>query len=281
MEIKGIDVSNCQGVIDWDRVKAEIGFVIIRCGWGGNYEKQDDPKFKEYRQACIDRGIPYGVYLYSYALNTDSARSEADHVIRLLGDENPPLGVWYDMEDADHYKQKHGINVYSARQLLTDFCRIFCEEVTSEGYECGVYASYDYWKNVLVKDQLSKFPIWLAIWGAKQPPMECKIWQYTSAGSVPGIVGNVDMDILYTDEPIPTPTPEPEPDKRTITGMPVISYGSKGIAVQIWQSIVGTDPDGIFGDITLRATLDYQKAHGLEQDGCVGKITWQSGINSF
>ena len=279
MEIKGIDVSNAQGVIDWDRVKNEVGFVIIRCGWGGDYTKQDDPKFKEYRQACIDRGIPYGVYLYSYALNTDSAKSEAAHTIRLLDGLVPPLGVWYDMEDADHYKQKHGINVYNARQLLTDFCKIYCDALISAGYDCGVYASYDYWKNVLIKDQLSKYPIWLAIWGVTKPPMECKIWQYTSGGSVPGIVGNVDMDVLYTDEPIPEP--EPIELTRTISGMPILRKGSKGKAVQIWQIIVGTNPDGIFGDITEAATLAFQSKYEIQIDGVVGSESWLYGINSF
>jgi GH25 family lysozyme M1 (1,4-beta-N-acetylmuramidase) len=277
MEIKGIDVSNAQGVIDWDRVKNEVGFVIIRCGWGGDYTKQDDPKFKEYRQACIDRDIPYGVYLYSYALNTDSAKSEAAHTIRLLDGLVPPLGVWYDMEDADHYKQKHGINVYNSRQLLTDFCKIYCDALISAGYDCGVYANYDYWKNVLIKDQLSKYPIWLAIWGVTKPPMECKIWQYTSGGSVPGIVGNVDMDVLYTDEPIPEPTPQ----DRTITGMPTLQRGSEGKSVAVWQTIVKAFPDGIFDEITEDLTKRFQKEQNITVDGIVGSETWNAGINSL
>ena len=279
MELRGIDISNGQGNINFDLLKPEVDFVIIRCGWGGDYTKQDDSKFNEYRQACIDRGIPYGVYLYSYALNTDSAKSEAAHTIRLLDGIKPPLGVWYDMEDADHYKQKHGINVYNARQLLTSFCQIYCDALIEAGYDCGIYANYDYWKNVLIKEALEQYPIWLAIWGPSQPPMPCKIWQYTNGGAVDGINGNVDMDILYTDEPLPTP--EPIELTREISGMPILRKGSKGKAVQIWQIIVGTTPDGVFGDNTEAATLMFQTRYDIQIDGVVGPESWLYGINSI
>ena len=47
--MKGIDVSNAQGNIDWKKVKADgIEFAIIRLGLGGNAINQDDPKFNQY-----------------------------------------------------------------------------------------------------------------------------------------------------------------------------------------------------------------------------------------
>ena len=276
MELKGIDISNAQGNINFDLLKPEVDFVIIRCGWGGDYTKQDDPKFNEYRQACIDRGIPYGVYLYSYALNTDNAKSEAAHTIRLLNGIKPPLGVWYDMEDADHYKQKHGINVYNARQLLTTFCQIYCDALIEAGYDCGIYANYDYWKNVLIKEALTAYPIWLAIWGPSKPPMECKIWQYTNGGAVDGINGNVDMDILYSDEPTPEPTKE-----RSISGMPILHKGSNNKSVAVWQTIIHAFPDGNFDDLTEELTKRFQEEHGISADGVVGSDSWNVGINSL
>lgn len=276
---KGIDVSNCQGRIDWEAVKQNIDFAIIRIGWGGDYSSQDDPEAFRNMSECERLGIPYGVYLYSYALNVENAASEAAHALRMIKGQHLSLGVWFDMEDADHYKQKHGINVYANRQLITDICKTFCQRVKEAGYEVGIYASLDYWRNVIYSAQVEEYPIWLAQWGVSKPSLDCMIWQNSSKGQTPGIKGNVDTDILYKD--IDDPFEPDLPPERTITGMPIIKKGSKGKAVQIWQSILGIWPDGMFGDDTLKMTKDYQKKHGLEVDGCVGPITWQSGINSF
>lgn len=68
MEVKMIDVSVHNGVIDWDKVKASgIGGVLMRCGYGSDIESQDDKMFKRNADECSRLGIPFGVYLYSYA----------------------------------------------------------------------------------------------------------------------------------------------------------------------------------------------------------------------
>ena len=90
MEVKMIDVSVHNGVIDWDKVKASgIGGVLMRCGYGSAIESQDDKMFKRNADECSRLGIPFGVYLYSYAKNTDMAKSAskagAEPCITLLG----------------------------------------------------------------------------------------------------------------------------------------------------------------------------------------------------
>ena len=276
-ELKGIDISNAQGNIDWKKVKGDnVQFVIIRCGWGGDYKNQDDPKFNEYVSKCEQYGIPYGVYLYSYALTTDNARSEAQHTLRMLNGRKPKYGVWFDMEDADHYKQNHGISIYQSRQLITDICKTYCEAIKKAGYDVGIYANYDYWKNVIYKDQVSQYPIWLAIWGPSQPPMPCKIWQYTDAGHIDGITANhgrVDCNIMYSTE---TPT----------INKPVIIYGMRGEEVAEMQraliskgySCGKTGADGIYGQATKAALGAYQADHpecGSVDYKC-GPKTWAS-----
>ena len=85
MSKKGIDVSKNNGTVDWNAVKkAGVGdFAIIRCGYGSDFTNQDDKQFLLNIRKCEELGIPYGIYLYSYALNTNVARSEANHVLRL------------------------------------------------------------------------------------------------------------------------------------------------------------------------------------------------------
>lgn len=119
--LKGIDVSKYQGEIDWQKAKdAGIDFAILRCGigseWNGEGEyTQDDDYWERNADACTELGIPFGVYLYSYATTEEQARSEAAHVARLLGliespyEELPDYTdkpykldypVYYDLEDA-------------------------------------------------------------------------------------------------------------------------------------------------------------------------------------
>lgn len=204
MSRKGIDVSDHQGKIDWEKVKADgVKFAIIRMGWGSDYKNQDDKKVLENAKACDRLGIPYGLYLYSYALNENGAHSEAQHMIRIARQVNATLGYFYDMEDADSYKAKHGLEPSWHKTELANFCKIFMQDLKAAGIEnVGVYANYHYFKNILNLEELRKYgKIWLAHWNIENPSLECNVWQYTSKGKINGISGNVDMNILYDDAP--------------------------------------------------------------------------------
>ena len=132
--MKGIDVSVHNGNINWERVQnSGIDFAIIRCGYGENLVNQDDAYFYRNVSECERLGIPYGIYIYSYALTEKGASSEADHVLRLIKGHNPSLGVWFDMEDADHYKEKNGM---PSNETLVNICITFCEKIKSKGYNC-------------------------------------------------------------------------------------------------------------------------------------------------
>lgn len=65
------------------------------------------------------------------------------------------------------------------------------------------------------------------------------------------------------------------------TELPILRYGDTGKAVKIWQMIVGCDPDGEFGKDTLAATLQFQRASDLEDDGEVGPLTWAAGLKTI
>lgn len=178
-----IDVSGHDGLIDWDSAKEHIEGVIIRIGYGNDYAYQDDKQAIQNMDECERLGIPYGVYIYSYAMTMQETESEISHTLRMLKGRNPVRGVWFDMEDADEYKKNHGMDVYSEedRTLLTDFCIRFIEEMHSRGYVTGVYANYDYYKNVLDTNRLSMtegFNMWLAHWGVEEPDMDCMMWQF-------------------------------------------------------------------------------------------------------
>lgn len=178
-----IDVSGHDGLIDWDSAKEHIEGVIIRIGYGNDYAYQDDKQAVQNMDECERLGIPYGVYIYSYAMTMQETESEISHTLRMLKGRNPVRGVWFDMEDADEYKKNHGMDVYSEedRTLLTDICIRFIEEMHSRGYITGVYANYDYYKNVMDTNRLSMtegFNMWLAHWDVEEPDMDCMMWQF-------------------------------------------------------------------------------------------------------
>ena len=211
-----IDVSEHQGVIDWEKVKPHVDGAILRCGYGGDYEDQDDSQFKRNADECTRLGIPFGVYIYSYAKTIDRIKSEADHALRLIKGYKLSYPVYLDLEEA------------GLEEGAVIRARVFGDIIEKAGYWCGIYANLDWWESHLVG--LERFTKWVA-----QYYKECEytgasldIWQHTDEGKVPGISGNVDMNECYRDflaeilgetapepvAPAPAPTPaEPEAEQ--------------------------------------------------------------------
>ena len=187
----GIDVSHHQGVINWDAVKAAgVDFAIIRCGFGMDLTEQDDKQWSRNVSECERLGIPYGVYFYSYAVTADMAVEEGTHAVRLLEGHNPDLPVFYDMEE--------NRQLVVGNSGLAELARIFCDIVSSKGYEVGVYASLNWWNHYLTDSVFENWYRWVAEWRSScSYNGRYEMWQYTSKGTVSGIQGDVDMNYWY------------------------------------------------------------------------------------
>ena len=214
-KLVGVDVSDHNGTINWAKVKkGGIDFAIIRIGWGDNVRSQDDAHALYNMQQCEKYNIPYGVYIYSYALKMADVDSEVAHMIRMTNGHTPALGYWFDMEDGDAYydnagiyhpgyKESHGLNPYKNGKTLTNFCVRFLQRMKAKGFEnVGVYANPDYFYNVLNYNKIkNEGMIWLAHWGVSTPSSDfpCEMWQY-ALGRIPGGgTMNFDLDIIYSD----------------------------------------------------------------------------------
>ena len=122
--MKGIDVSEWNGDINWAKVaKSDVDYAIIRCGHGDNYEYQDDIYFKKNVEGCIKNKIPFGVYIYSYATNTTMAKSEANHVLRLIKGYKLSFPVFYDLED----NSQTGLSKATLGKIAKKFCDDFVD----------------------------------------------------------------------------------------------------------------------------------------------------------
>lgn len=185
----GIDISEFNGNVDIAAMKGKIDFVIIRCGYGSDYEIQDDAQYRENVRKCQQAGIPFGVYLYSYARNKEMAISEAKHTLRLLKGLTPLYGVWYDVED----------RTLPTGDVLTEDCLAYCGELEKAGYYCGLYSNLNWMRTRLNSPKLDGLDRWVAQWSDTLSYPGAGMWQYSDRGIING--KRFDLDRAYRDYP--------------------------------------------------------------------------------
>lgn len=191
----GIDVSQYQGLINWDIVKNHIDFAIIRCGFGQDLPGQDDKLFKRNADECTRLNIPFGIYLYSYAKNAADAKGEAKHVMRLIKNYKMAYPIYYDLEDENTTGKQ-------TNEVIANIAKTFAEELEKNGYYVGMYASLYWWKTKLTDPIFDKYTRWVANYAAELNfDKEYDMWQYSSTGWVEGISTIVDLNYCYKDFP--------------------------------------------------------------------------------
>lgn len=242
MALKGIDVSQWQGNIDWQKVKgAGVQFAMLRAGYGRN---NLDTKFHRNAQRAIAAGIPIGLYWFSYALNVEMARREAQYAVEVAKKYKITWPIAYDLEyDTVSYAVKNGVAI--TKSLATQMAIAFCEEIKRLGYIPMVYTNLDYLNRYFDRSKLP-YDLWYAQYASTASVADKEIWQYSSKGSVPGIAGNVDMNHGYKDygnggdsKPDPAPTPSPAPSGTTLNLAVAVMQGKYG-AGQDRKNALGT-----------------------------------------
>ena len=195
----GIDVSKYNKEIDWTRVKASgIDFVIIRAGYRGSSSGVlvEDPYFRQNLAGAKAAGLRIGVYFFTQAINADEAREEAQAVASLVNSSDLSLPVFLDVESSGNSNGGRADPLDTISR--TEIVRTFCETAESLGYRAGVYANKTWMNKRLDMNALTPYTKWLAQYRAAGPTYDgdYSIWQYTSSGTVDGISGRVDLDIL-------------------------------------------------------------------------------------
>lgn len=224
---RGIDVSEWQKTIDWEKVKAAgIDFAMIKAGSGRN---RIDPQFKYNISECNRLGIPCGVYWFSYAYTEELARNEAKYCLAAIAPYKLDYPVAYDFEyDSVDNAEKLGIEI--TKEMASSFARAFLGEIEAARYYAQLYTNADYLTRYFDSELAKRYDVWLAQWPSKpnldtKPSQAGGIWQYSNTGSVDGISVRVDLDAAYYDYPgiieknglnqpatAPEPKPDPEPE---------------------------------------------------------------------
>ena len=261
--IKAIDVSCWQIDVDYNKVKnSGINVVLIRAGFGREASQKDNQFETHYKNAKA-AGLKIGVYWYSYAEGISDAANEANACLACLNGKKLDLPVYFDMEEP--WQQSFG------KATLTAMAEKFCDTIKKHGYRAGVYANAYWFSQCLNYSTLyNKYSIWLAQW-ASYHTIKCDIWQYSETGSVNGVSGNVDMNIIEN------PSIINGSDTIPTTDIPDTA------TVQRWLNKVynsGLVIDNIYGVKTrtaiikgLQNVLNVKFKAGLVVDGIFGRAT--------
>ena len=200
--IRGIDVSEWQGNINWQSVKnSGVKFAMLRSGWSTGVDNPQtheiDQRFNENVKKAKEVNMPIGVYHYSYARSVDEARQEAEHCLSIVSGYAYEYPIVFDIEDKKILEATQ-----ENKRIMTDIVKAFCNRIEQAGYYAAFYANPNWLDNYLYSNELlGRYDLWLAQWNIESPSKPCGIWQYSSEGYVPGIDGKVDLDYAYIDYP--------------------------------------------------------------------------------
>lgn len=193
----GIDVSQFQGNIDWERVRPQIDFAVLRLGWTGRPGSYSlDTRFERNYYECRRLGIPIGAYVYCYSADPAAGSAGARWALDRLWGRSLQLPVYLDMED----ESLAGLG----RERLTRIAVAFNTVIEEGGFWAGIYANRYWYSELLNAAELKRrYTSWIADYSGTGDPDRYRgqydMWQYSQTGRLDGIAGDVDLDILYRD----------------------------------------------------------------------------------
>ncbi len=193
----GVDVSEYQEKIDWEQVRtAGFDFAFVRIGYRGYTTGAiyPDDRAWENLEGARAAGLDVGVYFYAQAVDAAEAKAEAQWCLDFLGGYALELPVVYDWEWVGTNARTGSMN----RATLTECVEVFCRTIQNGGYEAMVYFNPHVANDLLELEELEEYPFWLAMYTDQMDfPYRVDVWQYTENGSVPGIKGDVDIDLMF------------------------------------------------------------------------------------
>ena len=200
-----IDVSRYQGKITldgWLKVKAAGYKGVMLKTVSTNYKlskRSDglyiDPTFEDNYKNAKTAGLDVGVYYYTYATSEAMADAELALLRQAVRGKELTLPVAVDVEDNRLGKLD--------KQSLTDLTAYALHEVEQMGFYAQLYTYTGYKYELDMARLSSRWDVWLADYTGKTPNVtfNYNAHQHTSKGSVPGITGNVDLNVTERNYP--------------------------------------------------------------------------------
>lgn len=197
----GVDVSAFQHDVDWNQVKASgVQFAMLRLGyrgWGSKGTLVEDEYIRQNLAGTAAAGLPIGVYFFSQATTLDEVLEEIEFMLSILGDYrlDYPIVLDWEVPEAAEARTRS-----VDRRTLTNMLRFFCDEMSGRGFDPMIYFNWTQSSRMLYLNELEDYPFWLALYQDRMTyPFRIDMWQYTSTGHVPGIEGEVDLNLYIPD----------------------------------------------------------------------------------
>lgn len=192
----GIDVSAWQTNVDYNAVKAAgCSFVIIRVGYFYSEITMDD-YFRDNIKNATDAGLDVGVYFYTTDNTQEGVREHARWIAEQVKGYELQMPVAFDWEEFANFQKYH-----MSIKDINDVYAAFADEIEKCGYSAMLYSSKNFLYNIWNEETKSSHPVWLAHFIDRTDyDGEYAIWQASAYGHIPGINGDVDMDIQYLDK---------------------------------------------------------------------------------
>ena len=195
----GVDVSAFQGNVDWKKVKQSgIDFAIIRLGYRG-YESGklvEDAYAKTNLKNAKAAGLKIGAYFFSQALSITETDQEIQFMLGILGNTKLDMPIVLDWEIPANTARTRNMDA----RTLTDIQLHFCGQMKKQGYQPMIYFNWHQSEKLYVLHELEEYPFWLALYQDRMTyPWKVEMWQYSDKGKVPGINGNVDLNVYMPD----------------------------------------------------------------------------------
>ena len=288
--MRGIDVSEFQANIDWNKVVNDnIKFAILK--FANIYDTEKiyyDTKFEINYKKCKELNIPIGAYIYNYCNSIDNMELNLKEIFSKLNNKYFELPIFLDMEDKTILSE--------GKPYLSKMCNRFCEIINGKSFNPGIYANLNWLENYLDVSQFLNAKIWIAQYNSEctyQKPY--MIWQYSKTGKINGISGDVDLNYLYNEvkinytlewQKIMNKTYNCNLEEDGIFGpmcklvalkyylnynIPIIC-NKHVLFIQKLFNLKGYKlaEDSMFGPKCEQATISLQKDNNLTIDGCVG-----------
>lgn len=195
--VLGIDVSVHQGDIDWTQVKAAgVEFVMLRLAYRGSIQGSlsGDEMSQTYYQGAKAAGLKVGGYIFTQSISPEEGIEDAAFVLDVVKDWQLDMPLVYDWEVIEPHYRNGNLDA----RTLTDTMAAFCREVEKAGYDAMVYFNINQFQERFFPEELTDYGFWLADYSEVMDfPYEIDMWQYSCTGNVPGIPGNVDLNLYF------------------------------------------------------------------------------------
>lgn len=254
----GIDVSRYQGSINWSRVAASgQQFAIVRLGSSNNSGLYIDPYFLQNVNGATSAGMRVGAYYYTYARTQSAVANELSFFLNALTGLQLQYPLFVDVEDASLTSL--------GRTTLTNLVRYALDIMYQRRWYAGWYSYTNFINTYLNAGALADYPLWVADYRAALGYGGAyTMWQYSSAGSVPGINGACDLNRSYKDF-----LPEIQaggynnlgaagPSMENVDGYSLVVFGTNTeyFYTANFNDVVGYLPVGRY-EVTQRSTAPY------------------------